>query len=226
LLIIWQEIPSNPCFIVYLVHILSPRRLTTICSIAMSAFEESGIFEVTKFGAHPVSYLQGLIPTQCLAHSLDTAYRCLLSLLPPSLAPMTFEVSGAVQSSTNERSQTARATLLRRLFQPKVLLCLSYCGYASVPLLVHLGLYLSPNEPSQSTVFFIFPGVILKLLDCIFKSSVPVWYMIFPPTTLKRSDLLTNRAKKGKENCGRGFNSGGLWLLEFLSCLVIWSGLR
>lgn len=138
---------------------------------------------------------------------------------------MTFEVSGATQSSTNERSQTARDTILRRLFHPKVLLCLAYCGYASVLLVLRLVVYLLSGETSRSAIF-VFPGVILKLLDCVFKIWVPVWYMIYPPVTLERNELLSNRGKKKKDSYRGAWNYGGLWVLDLLSCLVIWSGLR
>lgn len=183
-------------------------------------------YQSNEIWCSPCKYLYKNSLARSPTHFVDTAYRCLISLLPASLTSMTFEVSGAIQSSTNERSQTAHATMLRRLCDPKILLCLAYCGYASIPFLCRLCIYLTSYEPSRSTFFFVFPGVILKLLDCIFKSWVPVWYMMFPPTTSNRNELLVNMAKKGKENCGGPGDLGGLWVLELLSCLVIWCGLH
>ncbi|CAG8981044.1 hypothetical protein HYALB_00008198 [Hymenoscyphus albidus] len=166
--------------------------------------------------------LQSNINTSVLYH---TAYRCFLSLLPSSLTSMTFDVSGAIRSRMNERSSVSRATVLRRLSSPSILLCLMYCIYASMPLSLRLNTYCILERTSPSAVFFVFPGVIIKTFDCIAKASVPVWYMMFPPTMPNRRALLAKKVKGGKEDGTALLGNGILFVLDLMSCFVLWRGL-
>lgn len=68
---------------------------------------------------------------------------------------------------------------------------LLYVMYASVPLLLRLLVYrgMSPRDS-----FFPFPGVVMKLLECIRFMAVPLLCMVFPPTTPEQHELLETDA--------------------------------
>ena len=155
-------------------------------------------FRATKYGFHPVSFLLILEEIQFhnLLTALDAAYRCLISLLPSSLRSLTFESSGSFKPTTNERSSLRRKSLLYRLLNVHVILCILYCVFAFIPLMMRLKMRLKATQHFDfHNTSFIYPGVIVKLLDSIGKMSIPVWYMAFPPTVPARYDLVVKDEK-------------------------------
>ena len=145
--------------------------------------------------------------------SQDTASRCLLSLLPSTLCPPTFEVSGSILSPANERSALRRKPLPYRLLTLDMLIYFSYIIFASIPLVLRFLASTSPGraEPSDSDILsFPFIGALLKLLDAILKAAVPLWYMLCPPTVPEREELMeTDEKGLRRPKIRRALNSQG-----------------
>lgn len=120
----------------------------------------------------------------------DTSFRCFISLLPAPVNSLTFKSSGSITSPMNERSWQHRKPLRNRLLSLDMLLYFLYIIYASTPFCVQVIAHPVPEECSGLTYFSLFPGAVLKLLDCISKVSVPLWYMTFPLTVLDREELI------------------------------------
>ncbi|KAF7510767.1 hypothetical protein GJ744_005867 [Endocarpon pusillum] len=149
-----------------------------------------------------------------------TASCCLLSLLPSTLCPPTFEVSGTILSPANERSVLRRKPLPYRLLTLDMLIYFSYIIFASIPLGLRF-LALTSPDPAESSgsgiLFFPFIGALLKLLDAILKAAVPLWYMLYPPTVPERGELMETdekglrRPKNRRTLNFRGEDRGWLW---------------
>lgn len=140
--------------------------------------------------------------------------RCIISLLPTAPGILTFESSGSIISSVNERSRLHRTPLPWRLFTPDTALYFIYLLYASIPLLLRL----------HATPKFPFLGALFKLLEAACRTCVPLLYMLFPPTALDRDELMyvdkqgVRRPKKDKS-----YEAGGWWLTwtDACECLVL-----
>ncbi|MCJ1281399.1 hypothetical protein MMC26_000718 [Xylographa opegraphella] len=124
-----------------------------------------------------------------------SATRCLRSLLPPALNPLAFESTGSALNPVNERSQTHRIPLPQRLLSPDLLLYLLYSAYTTVPLLLRLRSdLLCPTTPSLAPG----PGAVLVLLRCVWQASLPLRYMLAPPTVPPREELLEADGRGGR----------------------------
>ena len=127
---------------------------------------------------------------------LDTAARCLISLLPPSLASMSFEASGSVLSNMNERSRSRRAPLVRRMLSMDMLLYLAYTIYALVPLAMRLVDFRHCKPGGDGVCLLILlPGILIKITDAVWKATVPLRYMLWPPTVPERRRLMAQDEK-------------------------------
>lgn len=140
--------------------------------------------------------------------------RCIISLFPTAPDTLTFESSGSIISSVNERSRLHRTPLPWRLFTPDIALYFIYLLYASIPLLLRL----------HATPKFPFLGALFKLLEAACRTCVPLLYMLFPPTAPDRDDLLyvdkegVRRPKKDRKNYER--ESWFTWT-DACECLVL-----
>ena len=104
---------------------------------------------------------------------------------------MSFEASGAILSTLNERSRGRRAGLVRRLLTPDMLMYLAYVVYTLVPLALHLQAILHCRTTvADHCQPFPLPGVLIKTIDTTWKASVPIRYMIRPPTVPERRELM------------------------------------
>lgn len=129
-------------------------------------------------------------------------------------------------SKANERSATRRTPLPYRLFSPDLAMYALYIIYASAPLILRIIAYIHLPRGGR---FFPFPGAIIKLLDCIFKMSVPLRYMLSPPTVPDREELIEVDAKglrRPKRKGGIQKLDGGLadWFswMDLCELCVIW----
>lgn len=113
--------------------------------------------------------------------------RCIISLFPTAPDTLTFESSGSIISSVNERSRLNRTPLPWRLFTPDIALYFIYLLYASIPLLLRL--HVTPKFP--------FLGALFKLLEAACRTCVPLLYMLFPPTAPPNRDDLLYVDKEG-----------------------------
>lgn len=98
---------------------------------------------------------------------------------------MDFEVSGTVRYSMNERSKLLRKPIHIRMWTFEMIMFLLYTFYAAFPLLM----IFTQHGPGLS-VLAIFPGIIVKLLETVWKVSVPIRYMAFPPTVPEREHFI------------------------------------
>ena len=107
-----------------------------------------------------------------------TTARLIYLALPKAV--VSFTATGTVLSSINERQASQRKGLVRRL------LSWSMAGYFAyvVAGLATLGLVAGRRQSNQST------GAVVRLVESVFKVSVPLRYMVFPPTVAERRDLL------------------------------------
>ena len=62
-----------------------------------------------------------------------------------------------------------------------------YVLIAATPILLRTIRFFSSN---RSISFFPLTGALLKLIQCIYHASVPVYYMLRPPTVPEREELL------------------------------------
>ena len=44
-------------------------------------------------------------------------------------------------------------------------------------------------SPNRNALFFPLTGALLKLIQCIYHASIPVYYMLLPPTVPERTEL-------------------------------------
>ena len=110
----------------------------------------------------------------------DESYICLKSLF---VSPGSkHQALGSIGSHFNERSKF-RVSLFRRVTSPHIAMYFLYTALASTA----LGLQFSNR---RGTDFRMFPGPVIKLVECIVATLVPVSYMIFPPTMPDREDML------------------------------------
>ena len=116
----------------------------------------------------------------------DSAYRCILSMLPNTT--VSFQSSGSIMSPVNERSRH-RKPLPYRFLSLDLTMYFIYIIYTSGPLLCRPFGYTSPSEPSSGSLFP-FPSALVKLLECIGGALVPLHYMLFPPTVPERRELV------------------------------------
>ena len=72
----------------------------------------------------------------------------------------------------------------------------SYVLFASRPILLRTIRFVSSN---RSKPFSPFTGALLKLIQYIYHASIPVYYMLYPPTVPEREELLT----KGPDGVNR-----------------------
>lgn len=68
-----------------------------------------------------------------------------------------------------------------------------YALFAAMPILLPTVQFFS-NPSSKNTPSFPLTGALLKLIQCIYHASVPLYYMLFPPTVPERGELLVKDA--------------------------------
>lgn len=89
-----------------------------------------------------------------------------------------FRSSGSILSGLNERSRTHRASLGRRATSTTFVFHGILLIFVSMPAL----LILFTRTLHISAVLVTLPGPFLKLIDLVWKSSVPIIYLLHPPT--------------------------------------------
>ncbi|KAL9103484.1 MAG: hypothetical protein Q9163_001480 [Psora crenata] len=114
------------------------------------------------------------------------AYRCLISFLPSGFSTPTFAVCGSIPA--DERSLIHRKPLPSRLYSYDMLMYTLYITHASIPLILHFHASTSVSHPSAALSPF--PGAMVKLASSILKVTVPLRYMLWPPTVPQRDKLL------------------------------------
>ena len=161
-------------------------------------------FQSNEIWAAPCKYPteQPFLPPthRQLTNSSDMTYRCILSLLPPSINIPTFVVCGTIPA--NERSRAHRKPFLVRLASYDMLMFIAYIVYASLPF---LALFYSGRGGGAGMPF---PGAWVKLMSCVLKTTVPVRYMLWPPTVPERAKLM-EEDERGVRVPRREWKEGG-----------------
>jgi len=95
---------------------------------------------------------------------------------------VSFTATGTVQSAVNERQARLRKGLATRMLSWTMLAYFVYTTSA----LAALGSVLinKPGRGGQGT------GAALRLVECVYKVSVPLRYMTSPPTVAERRELM------------------------------------
>ena len=138
------------------------------------------------------------------------AFRCLVSLFP-NVSPI-FQPSGTITSTANERSRLHRKPLPWRMLSLDMLMYLVYVIYASVCLILCWRSYRSRDSVSKPPLS-LFPGTMIKLLQCTWNAAIPLWYMLLPPTVPEREELMerdedgSRRPKKRSDSA----ETSGVW---------------
>lgn len=153
------------------------------------------------------------------------AYRCILSLLPAKFNTPTFAVVGTIISPENERSRRHRKPLLSRIQSPDMLMYAVYIIYATIPFLCRIHAY--KNSKNSESYSYPFPGAMVTLLSCVLKASVPLCYMIRPPTVPERGQLVKEDEagveRPTKDWQGEAGGGSMRWLcLSLFETYVIW----
>ena len=156
----------------------------------------------------------------------DVASRYILSLLPFTTNNLVFEPTGCIVSPADERSRRHRKPIAKRLLSFDMLIFSAYLMYGSAPLLLLLCTVQMETGVSAWTRFP-FLGPTLKLLDCVWMASLPLRYMIFPPTVPEREELMEldkAQVRRPKESLARRRqpSSDWSWLDVLQVCLVCW----
>ena len=68
-----------------------------------------------------------------------------------------------------------------------------YVLIAATPILLRTARFFGSPHPN-SAPFVPLTGALIKLIQCIYHASVPVHYMLYPPTVPERAALLTKGA--------------------------------
>ena len=153
--------------------------------------------------------------------------RCIASFLPTHFNPATFIVCGTVTSVANERSRPRRRPLPWRVMSPDMLMYALYIVYASIPLLIRFRLDTGLGTLGLNLAAFPFPGVWVKLFRSISNVTVPLRYMMWPPTVPERANLLiedvdgVKRPEKDWDGSGVGNEA---WWIGTMICeiWIIW----
>ena len=104
---------------------------------------------------------------------------------------------------------------------------IAYAIYASTALLLRFLAYENPDSSSGSASLFPFLGAIIKLLKCIWMATVPVRYMLYPPTAPDREELMemdeakVRRPKKREVNA-EGDDKSWPWTEVGEICFICW----
>lgn len=105
-----------------------------------------------------------------------------------------FEAAGTL-TGANERSATLRKGLFTRILTPSMLLHIFLLGLTlSVACRVVYSGLIQRMEASENISCFLFTGAVLRSLEMVSSFSVPVLYIIFPPTVPARRDMLEKGA--------------------------------
>lgn len=124
-----------------------------------------------------------------LFYATVNAARIIRSWIPGNI--VSFEITGTVVSSINERSATLRKPLWTRLLNSMILMYAGWIFYAVMLLLWRCAAYATTTKrelipPSPAALVFLFSSVM--------KLSIPVQYMAWPPTVPERRELLKKDA--------------------------------
>lgn len=131
----------------------------------------------------------------------DMAIRIIQYLIPERLSSrlkFEFQASGSILSSLNERSKDHRASVAQRATSTSFILHSFLFLFISIPALLIL-LYIFTQAFRLSLLLVLLPGPLLKLLDMVWKSAVPVVYLLFPPTVEDWEDLTESEDWKQNE---------------------------
>ncbi|KAL8992806.1 MAG: hypothetical protein Q9169_006821 [Polycauliona sp. 2 TL-2023] len=132
---------------------------------------------------------------------------------------------------TSERSSRHRPSFLSRLFNINTLVWICLTVYTSGPLVFRYAVK-GPRETENGAMWF-FPGPMLKLVGSILKMTVPVNYMLFPPSMPPRECMLVadymdvRRVKKSWKNSAENQGEWGVWAFVSaieLTCYLIICG--
>ena len=161
----------------------------------------------------------------------DVASRYILSLLPFTTNTLIYEPSGCIISPADERSRRFRKPLIKRLLTSEMLTFSAYLIYGLAPLLLCLRIERTEETTGQvslaRTTRFPLAGPVVKLLDCVCAVSLPLRYMIFPPTVPEREELMEPdqaQVRRPKESLvqRREARSDWSWLDILEACLICW----
>ena len=111
----------------------------------------------------------------------------------PGLDHFKFESSGSIISKANERSALYRQPLPWRMLNADMVIRMLYVLITAMPILLPTVQFLS-NPSAKNIPSFPLTGALLKLIQCIYHASVPVYYMLLPPTVPERGELLVKDA--------------------------------
>lgn len=102
---------------------------------------------------------------------------------------LSFQPTCTVVSTVNERSDRLRRPLRNRLLTPEALISFLYTSCATFSVALYLrNSHARTACPPPGSCFM--TGVLVWLLECIFKMSIPLRYMIWPPSIPDRKELL------------------------------------
>lgn len=161
-------------------------KLTEICLYKHAGLSGIAKAKTSRVWMSPceLSYLLMLFHTN---NSADTMVAIVKAYIPKKA---TFQSTGSVTSSTNERSATNRKHLAYRIFHSNIKWFAVYVMLTAAAALVFLFRLTTMvrNTPNSSLVPF--TGTVTRLAECLFMCWTPVQYMINPPTSVDRQLLL------------------------------------
>jgi hypothetical protein len=103
---------------------------------------------------------------------------------------MTFEPTGTILSRANERSSRDRQPLLTRLLAPVILAYIIYILVATLSLLSFFAKVILYRQHNSALVFSSYTAAVIIQVQIIMQMILPVQYMIWPPTSPERRDLM------------------------------------
>lgn len=145
-----------------------------------------------RYWTLPCMYHLGTLggrPRQPADYPTDTAY-CAIRSIFVDASHLSFKVTGVYKSPASERSATHRQPLPWRMLSP---LMLFHQGLLLVPTIGFVAwiCHASDRRRLDGGEHYLYTGLTLRLVDVVFAASVPVQYMLFPPTVPEREALLT-----------------------------------
>jgi hypothetical protein len=105
-------------------------------------------------------------------------------------ANTSFKVSGTFVSPTEERHPARRKPLLERMLSLTIIGYTSYFLIVAATLTSLMSFVMHQHLVAKATRVYMYTGVALRLVDLLMAASIPIRYMIFPPSQPEREELL------------------------------------
>ena len=143
-----------------------------------------------RYWTFPCTYVT--LSLSYTSDSLPVHVLCVVRSWYSDVEKTTFTVTGSFSSPVDERSVVHRRPLLERVLNPIILMYSVYVLLTATAIISWIGSVSNGRfwSANASPDLYCYTALTLRMMDVVFSASVPVKYMISPPTTPARRELL------------------------------------